>query len=146
MLKRSVIPDLPQYVTWLTVSGRKASTTKLHSRVLKGVLALGGSFVDHQSIRSIIEGLILAGYSTSVVNTAIDVCRVYARYLTEKGVKTDPDIFKIKHLKDRHRPKATMSDEEIEAFVTLPPPMVTQSKQVIANRLSHFAFANTCWP
>lgn len=127
MVKRSVPTDLlTGYVTWLTLQGRKPATLRSHVSYLRRLYALGADFAREGSVPSKIEEFILSGkYSTSHVNNNIGVSRVFARYLKEKGLPVDESIFSIKDLKDKYKPKATMSDEEIEAFLSLPPKMVT---------------------
>lgn len=126
MSKRSLSKDLlTDYVTWLTIRGRKPATVKLHRYTVKRLLDLGVSFTRKGSLRQKIEGYILSGYSTSLINTSIGVSRVFARFLQEKGYSVDKDIFAIKDLPDKYKGKATMSDDEIEDFLTIPPVMVT---------------------
>lgn len=62
------------------------------------------------------------GAKGSYLNQLLVVARVYGDYLKHKGQRVDQGIYSIKKLKEEAIVRATMSDSEIERFLTLPPP------------------------
>lgn len=126
MLKGSLDKDLlNDYITWLALQGRKPATLRLHRYTIARLSKLGVDLTREGALPPKISELVLSGYSTSVVNTYIDCSRVFTRFLAEKGLPHDKGVFDIRHLKDKHKAKATMSDEEIDAFLSISPQMVT---------------------
>lgn len=61
------------------------------------------------------------GCKNSYINKFIDVARIYCDFRRHNGYDVDHTIYDIKYLKEEHPVRATMSDSEIEAFLSLPP-------------------------
>lgn len=62
----------------------------------------------------------LEGKSGVYINHYRDCIRLYTHYLKEKNLPYDSRILEIKKVKEIASEKATMSDDEIEAFLQLP--------------------------
>lgn len=63
----------------------------------------------------------LLGRKASYLNHFVQSIRVYNYFLQEKGKPFDPEIATIKYLKEDPTFKATMSDQEIEQFLSYTP-------------------------
>ena len=62
----------------------------------------------------------LEGRRGKYLNKFIVYTKVYTRYLKEKSLPCDIKCLELRELKEEAVNKATLSDEEIEAFLTLP--------------------------
>lgn len=61
------------------------------------------------------------GCKNSYINRFLDVARIYCDFKRHNGYDIDNTIYDIKYLKEEVPQRATMSDSEIEAFLSLPP-------------------------
>lgn len=107
--------DYEGFSAFLLINNRKNSSVERHlyslKRIAGGVATFSKSEVDTFFARLKSEGK-RGAYLNSLVNT---VC-VYAQF------KNVPELQKYKRFKEEEFIKATMSDEEIEAFLSLPCP------------------------
>jgi integrase/recombinase XerD len=130
MGKRSLPEDLPLAIyRWLILRGSKKSTARCHKNSLKFFLSRGGDPSSVESVNNYILSLKERNYSSSHVNNFVGAIRVFTRYLEESNIKFDASLKDTKFFKDKYRMKATMSDDEIEAFLALEAP-VSISKTV----------------
>lgn len=106
------------FYLWLKES-RKESTSRLHvaliDRILRNVHTL-----TYDNVTDYFYRLQLDGVTGVHINHQRDSIRVYTQYLIEKNLPHDPRIFEIKKAKEVQTEKATLSDQEIEAFLNLP--------------------------
>lgn len=100
----------------LLSTDRAVQTTKRHIRYIGYVLAAAPSFSIPQ-IEGYLASLKLKGCKNTYLNHIISSIRAYAHF---KGLKEH--LKKIRYKKEEPFEKAVMSDEEIEAFLSLPKP------------------------
>lgn len=83
------------------------------------------SFKDYPTLDScnrFIAEKQLEGRRGSYINHFVSVFRLYTQFLEETGKPFDPEVYKLKKVKEEAVNKATLSDSEIEAFLALPAP------------------------
>lgn len=105
--------NLAGFYLWLAQGGRKTSTIHCHVGNIKRVLPKC-DLVDDESIASYLLQLTSSGKSHKYINNLIDSINVYRRY-------KKLDKLQLRYLKEQQIIKSTFSDEEIEAFLSLPP-------------------------
>lgn len=76
--------------------------------------------------------------TATYINHFREYARVYTYYLKARGQSFDSKILEIKKLKELAPLKTTMSDEEIESFLKLPPPRNGQIEKRAYNRWTMF--------
>lgn len=105
---------LDGFISYLGKRNIKQSTIRCHlktvSRILKNCIPF-----TRESYDGYIASLILSNKRHAYINSTHDTVKLYARYL---GLDT---FESLKHLKEQTFIKGTMSDEEIEAFLSVPP-------------------------
>ena len=112
--------DLPNRVgVWLALHGRRPGTVRKTTAQLKLLLSKGVVLSTPTNIQTFLATNVQT-YSSSYINNFIDSARNYAHCAEEYNLEYDPILLTLKHFKERTKPKATMSDEEIESFVNLP--------------------------
>lgn len=114
-----------KYYNWLILNNRKIRTAKRLVWTINNIENQTGK-LDTDSFTSFITAKKARGASNSYLNSLIFGARTYTHYLKDIGAKYPGDIFNIKLFKKQVAEKATMSDEEIEAFLSLPAPVVTR--------------------
>ena len=106
-------PDEVGFPAWLLKHDRRNTTIRKHTYTLRYL----GKFVDEfdkEKIDRFLLGLKADGKSNAYLNTIINTIRLYSQYL---GL--DPALQHYKQFKKTSGIKATMSDDEIEAFLGL---------------------------
>jgi integrase len=104
--------DLAGFQLWLARDGRKASTIRLHTTNLKKIAGSCTVFTELEIERALLL-FISNGNSARYVNIIIGSINLYARWANI--------VMKIKDFKEKEYIRATLSDIEIEAFLSLPP-------------------------
>jgi integrase len=108
------ILDVEPFAAFLTLNNRRKSTVVRHVYSLKTVLRGIDSF-SLAEVDRFLAALKTKGLKATYINSLINTVCVYAQW---KGIE---ELSHLKHLKEEEFIKATMSDEEIEAFLNLPP-------------------------
>lgn len=109
-------PDEVGFPAWLLKHDRRNTTIKRHTNTLRFL----GRFLDHfdkTEVDKFLLGMKTDGKSNAYLNTIINTIRLYSQYL-----ELDPELQHYKQFKKTSGIKATMSDDEIEAFLGLPCP------------------------
>jgi len=112
------------FYNWLLLNNRRSPTAKRHCYNLDNLL----QFDPHLTSDSFSAFI---GYKkdhqckNTYLNHLISTVRVYSQYLKEKGQFYDDELLSTRFLKREIFIKATMSDEEIEAFLSIQPPTIT---------------------
>ena len=106
--------DLVSFKLWLVQSGRKSSTIQLYLRALTR-LVVACPAISKDEITTFYLKLKEENKRHSYINAYTDALRIYNQF---RPVPYLPNYFK-----DQATIKATLSDEEIEAFLTLPCPV-----------------------
>src|SRR3989344_5253875 len=106
---------------WLANTGRKKRTVLAYVNQFK---LLHKKLVTLSSLKSTSRYLeeVRVERSTSTYNNIINFLRVYNAFCKEKGYRYSKKLLKAKFIKDRYRPRATMSDSEIEDFLAIEKP------------------------
>lgn len=99
---------------WLSQNGRGNSTIYRHEIALR-ILERKGVEFTKEGVDSFLFKLKQEGRRNSYLNTIINTVVLYAQFAQIEELKSH------KRFKKEPFVKATMSDEEIEAFLTLPP-------------------------
>lgn len=105
---------------WLLLNGRKLSTANNHAFILRSLINKNINLTEHTAITAFLAGLV-GKVSTSNINNYVSTLRIYYAFCQENGRSCDPLLKSLKFVKDRYRQKATLSDEEIESILSLPP-------------------------
>lgn len=122
MLKiNSNIDLLKDYAQYLTLSGRKPATVRYLIQSLKILIDRKVRLSENSNILEYLSDN-SSKFSSSHLNSFVTTLRDYAHFCDEKGKPYDPIFKNLKYFKDKYKPKATMSDSEIEDLLTLPPP------------------------
>lgn len=131
------------YYNWLLVTRQiRESSARLHVEHLMQLEKFRKAY--NEDIYTIgcaeyaIGELKKAGNKPRYINNLIDTMRVYTRYSIARSIPHDERIFGLKYLKEEEVLKATMSDEEIEAFLTLRPPQKRGFNQTNYDRWTVF--------
>ncbi len=122
MLIGSDTLDLPEsFAQWLFSCGRKTRTIGLHKRNVETLLKHRVVLSSQKSCKDYIYQMQVRGLSSSHINNFICSIRLLIHFWDEEGVKHDHNLPEWRMMKDKVKMKATMSDEEITAFLALPP-------------------------
>ncbi len=116
--QRNKYQDFYNYL--LLVRGQRESSATLNVQKV-GVLLRSITEFSAPVIESFFVELKSQGKNNNYINRYLDVARLYCYFLQHKSVEIDSSILTIKYLKETHSERATMSDQEIEAFLNLPP-------------------------
>lgn len=116
-MREGVLADFKQY---LLKNGRKESTARNYVVALRKLLQVSPT-LEQKKVDFYLLTLVNSGKRHSYLNNLIDLTRLYRRYL---GLEEQ----KIGYYCDQNFVKATMSDEEIESFLSLKPWGRTQNK------------------
>jgi integrase len=109
---------------------RSQATTKVHLELLKRLQRYVPS-LDPVRITEHLLCLSDAGRKGNYLNSYIDTLKVYGRF-------KQTDIYNsLKYFPEDPFEKATMSDEEIEKFLSLPPPVVTRRDARTGKQISY---------
>lgn len=122
------MPKLPsenlpeEFYLWLIRSGKKPSTCRTRKYYLAVLLLTGaGGYLTLEIVEKIIVGKIEAGLKAGGINNFIVTARTFAQFCIEKGYPIDERLLSVRFMKSDTAEKSIMSDEEIEAFLSLPP-------------------------
>lgn len=107
--------NLTGFKLWLYDSERKKSTILRHVRNFAILEKLVNSF-DIDAIRGMVVSMKEQGYSPRYINTLLNTLKVYGNYTNQEH------LIHLKFIREEEVVKSLMSDEEIEAFLALPPP------------------------
>lgn len=108
--------NLDGYKVWLLQNGRRESTAYRHINILK-ILQNKEIEPNIESLQKFVIDLKKNLMKHSYINMFIDVLRVYCRFSGLEEIK-------LKHMKDEAFMKSTLSDDEIEAFLNMPNPII----------------------
>lgn len=106
--------DYDGFAAHLALHDRRSTTIRKHVVSLK-YLEKRGVILKKDVLEVFLVKLKLEGKSGSYLNSFVDATRLYARF---KGL--EPELQQLKQFKEKPGIKATLSDEEIEAFLGLP--------------------------
>ncbi len=107
--------DLVDFELWLTQKGRKINTVRKLSHTIKRVQRLCGSF-SKERVSSYLFQLHTEGKKATYINSIITDLWAYSHF------KDLPELREIRLFKELPALKATLSDQEIEDFLSLPVP------------------------
>jgi integrase len=128
---------LPGFKLYLLKGGRKPRTVQLNvanlNRLLNAV-----SDLTIENIEGFLAELKMTGRKASYINDYIDTLRHYGRYLQTNYFHS------LSYFKEEAFAKAMMSNEEIKAFLKLPPPMITRYDPRARKTLMYF-FDENAW-
>lgn len=108
-----------EYYLWLK-RNRKESTCRGYLSHLQAVIHSFKDFPTYESTQNLIYECQLKGSQGSYINNLLAGIKVYTKFLEETKRPCDTTIYSIKKVKENRPEKATLSDEEIEAFLKLP--------------------------
>lgn len=111
---------LEDFKTWLSSTQRKPSSIKNLLQSYKRLEKDGICFTSIASVQDYILFLKTKDYSSSHINTVVNFIRDYTHYCDEKNITYDKELCTLKFVKDKYRPRATMSDDEINSFLNIP--------------------------
>jgi len=114
--------DLDSFLLHLSREGRKTATVNKYRKELAILLREVQPFTP-KNLETYLLKLHNLGRSAVYINMHIINAKVYARWLGLEGFES------IRGWKEKPVDKATMSDEEIEAFLTLPKWSINQKSQ-----------------
>lgn len=106
---------LAAFEQWLTESGRKRSTVVYYLKNITTIYKKAQHPINKDNFLVYIASLLKNNYSSSYYNDHIVTMRVWGKFIHTT------EFDDIKQIKERSKVKATMSDSEIEAFLSLPP-------------------------
>lgn len=117
---------------------RSLRTVELHVSLLK---RLRTSVPDLSPEKIILHLMALfdEGRKGTYLNDYIDTLRIYGRF------KGTPIFDSLKHFPEEEYEKTTLSDKEIEDFLTLPPPVVTRGKATYVMGEKRWAVKTLFW-
>lgn len=115
---RNKYKDFYNYL--ILVRGVRESTATYYVQKV-GVLFRFSPVLSSPLINDTFVNLKQEGCSNSYLNRLLDVARLYTHYLKHSGLSYDESILSIKYLKEEAVLRSTMNDNEIEAFLNLPP-------------------------
>lgn len=106
--------ELERFKLYVIKSGRKKQTAEWHVSLISRLLGVSKN-LDLDQINAFLLEMIEQGRKGTYVNAHIDSLRVYGRFIG------DDRFTSITYFKEQVFVQATMSDSEIESFLTLPP-------------------------
>ena len=110
-----------EYYNWLRRT-RKDSTCRVNIEQISRILPFFKSpYPTYDLVMEKVYSMQLDGKKGSYINHIIDCVKTYSHFLQETQKEYDPKIFELRYIKQETSEKATMSDEEIETFLALPP-------------------------
>ncbi len=112
---------LEQFQLWLLREGKEPATIKKDVTILKRLMQL--EVLAGDKIDGFLFEMLQKGRSPAYLNNFIVACRNWGKFIN------DPSFNQIKFFKNKETNKSTLSDTEIESFLTLPKP-----KQAKPNR------------
>ena len=104
----------------LLVRGVRESTATFYVQKV-GVLFRLSPRLTKAALEDSMATLKATGAKNSYLNKLREVSRVYCDFLKYSGQAVDEGIYTVKKLKEEAVMRATMSDDEIEAFLLVPP-------------------------
>ncbi|MCR4307753.1 MAG: site-specific integrase [Candidatus Berkelbacteria bacterium] len=110
----------------LTKKGLKPPTVYRHINILKLLIkarSFTNGYITKNSLEEYIAKRLIEGRRHSYLDDFIILARHHTTYLQEQNKECDPSVFDIPFLKKQAFEKATMTYEEIEAFLALPAPL-----------------------
>ena len=129
---------LSAFAQWLKLSGRKPATVRYVLQSFNLLLARKVIIGENSNIQDYLADN-SSKYSSSHLNSFVTALRVYAHFCDAKGIKYDPQFRFLVFFKDKYKPKATMSDGEIESFLSLPCPRVRSVHRFSGKEFIHEA-------
>lgn len=126
------LPDL--FSQWLALQQKKASTVENLTSFLKLLFKEKVELFVGSNIKEYLAQRLLSGTSTSHINNFVNCCRVFSHFCDEFGYEYDPILKTLPFLKDKYKARATMSVEEIQAFLQLQPKVV-QARHPVSKKL-----------
>lgn len=115
---------LKQFSQWLFLRQKKATTVENLTSCLKLLFKEEVELFVNSNIKEYLANKLLSGISTSHINNFVGCCRNLSHFCDELNYNYDPILKTLPFLKDKYRPRATISVEEIQSFLELPPKVV----------------------
>lgn len=99
----------------------RKTTAKTYIGTLMRLESIDNNFIKIDNFRKIIANFKSENKRNGYLNRITNIIRVYAKFLQAQGTIVDEEFFNLKYFKKQEVNRATMSDEEIEAFLNILP-------------------------
>lgn len=122
--------DIDGFALWMYQRGLKERTIEFYTRNAKRI-NLGLDELTLDSVNSFLLKLLKENKSSSYINDYVCTIKQYAKW---KGLT---EFKSLKFIKEKPTIKSTLSDDEIERFLALPPPVV---KHMFRGKMHEYLF------
>ena len=121
MISATSVSKYKDFYNYLLLVREVRESTATYYVQKVGVLHKLTTVLSKTSIEAVYVRLKAEGRNNNYLNALRDCARVYCDFRRHNGLEVDESIYSIKKLKEVAVNRATMSDDEIESFLNLPP-------------------------